>query len=152
MNPSGAFTQPEGKLHSLIDPVTEQPAEAVYQNVEKFEKFRKEVFRVPSKDMDCTIIANAQKEYLRSSDVEAWLTEMGVKTGNKYQTQMSKLKTLKHFYDFVCKDPRTQDWRVAAHKDGGNKLLLRNNPFAIFLLKNNGVTKAQYQQLTAPRV
>ena len=59
MNPSGAFTQPEGKLHSLIDPVTEQPAEAVYQNVEKFEKFRKEVFRVPSKDMDCTTIANA---------------------------------------------------------------------------------------------
>ena len=78
LNPSGAFTQPEGKLHSLIDPVTEQPAEAVYQNVEKFEKFRKEVFRVPSKDMDCTIIANAQKEYLRSSDVEAWLTDSQV--------------------------------------------------------------------------
>ena len=44
-----------------------------YNNVEKFEIFRKEVFRVPSKDRNCTVTANAQKEYLQSSDVEAWL-------------------------------------------------------------------------------
>jgi hypothetical protein len=153
-------TQPEGKLdylfdtmlHSLQPALAEQPAELVYNNVEKFETFRKEVFRVSSKDMDCTVTANVQKEYLRQSEVEAWLTDMGVKTGNKFQTQMSKLKTLKHFYDFVCKDKRMEEWGVVAHKDEGNKLLLHKNPFAIFFLKNNGVTKAQYEQLTGIRV
>jgi hypothetical protein len=141
----GSKAKQDGNRDSAV---AEQAEELVCHNAEKVETFKKEVLRVPSKDVDCTVTANAEKEYLRSSDVEAWLNDMGVKTGNKFQTQMSKLKTLKLFYDFVCKDPRMEDWRVAAHKDGGNKLLLRKNPFAIFLLKNNDVTKAQYQQLT----
>jgi hypothetical protein len=126
----GSKAKQDGNRDSAV---AEQAEELVCHSAEKFEKFKKEVFRVPSKDMDCTATAIAQKEYLRSSDVEAWLKDMGVKTGNKFQTQMSELKTPRLIYDFVCKDPRMKDWRVAAHKDGGNKLLLRKNPFAIFL-------------------
>jgi hypothetical protein len=149
---SRAFAEPKGKLDSIVDPVSEEPAELEYNNVEKFEIFRKEVFRVPSRDRNCTVTANAQKEYLQSSDVEAWLKDMGVATGNKFATQMCKLKALKHFYDFVRTYPKMAAWKVAANIHGGKKLLLRKNPMAIFLLKNNGVTKAQYEQLTGIRV
>jgi hypothetical protein len=87
-------------------------------SVAKFKKFTKELFRVPSNDVDCTVTANANKEYLRQSEVKTGLTNMGIETGNKFKTQMSKLKTLKLFYDFVRNDPRMASWPVAAHKQG----------------------------------
>jgi hypothetical protein len=116
--------------------------EALEYSLPLFEKFKKEVFRVPSKDVDCTVIVNADKEYLRNSDVETWLKDMDVESGNKFKTQMSKLKALKIFYDFIRNDSRMASWKV----DG--KLLLRKNPLAIFLLKGNGVNKNQYQEMS----
>jgi hypothetical protein len=120
--------------------------EALECVAELFDKFKNEVFRVPSKDVDCTVTATANKEYLRNSDVETWLQQMGVETGNKFKTQMSKLKTLKLFFDFIQNDPRMELWMV----DG--KLLLRKNPMAIFVLKGNGVNKIQYEVMTGIRV
>jgi hypothetical protein len=149
----GHCLDPSRRLQGKFDSIDLVGPEALeYNNVAQFEKSKKEVFRVPSKDMDCTATANANTEYLRQSEVETWLTNMGVETGNKFKTQMSKLKTLKLFYEFVRNDPRMASWPVAAHKDGDKKLLLCKNPLAIFLLKNNGVTKIQYQQFTGIEV
>jgi hypothetical protein len=53
---------------------------------ELFDNFKNEVFRVPTKDVDCSVTATADLEYLRNSDVEAWQQQMGVETGNKFKT------------------------------------------------------------------
>jgi hypothetical protein len=60
--------------------------EALECVAELFDKFKNEVFRVPSKDVDCTVTATANKEYLRNSEVETWLQQVGVETGNKFKT------------------------------------------------------------------